>query len=290
MKKTFISLFLLSLIGGSPFAIAQGTTSPVSNYSPNETVPEAEDEISDQTIYEGEEYNGDNAEPVGKDATFPCKHITFKNPKGKKTYDVADINDVSHVYRPNAVKANCFFIISKQEYRLYVYEKVGNDILLAATYPVCYALKTGPKTRTGDSSTPECSYDKPFYISGISNSSSWAHDFKDGRGSFLAYGNWFMRLDLSKSDCHPGCRSNRSIGIHGSSGNPYSVPGNDSEGCIRLRDADIKDLYTRFAQKGTKVVVKPYSQGRLDFEKKAIAKLGKEFKTAKVGYKYYITH
>ena len=202
---------------------------------------------------------------------------------GKKTYQVADLNDTSRVYRPQVDKERCFLVISKQEFRLYVYERVGSDTLLAAHYPICYARNEGPKTRTGDMCTPECSLGHPAIVCQIQDASAWQHDFKDGRGSFLAYGPWFMRLDLSKSDCHAGCRRTRSIGIHGSTGNEASVPGRDSEGCIRLRDADLQELKARFVKVGTRVVIKGADQGKLDFEKKAERKC-KGYQCASPGY------
>lgn len=222
--------------------------------------------------------------PDGTPAKFPCKMKSVT--VGKKTFNVADINDVSKIYKKATVKENCLVVISKQEYRLYVYEAVGKDTILLAHYPVCYAKMTGPKTKTGDMSTPECSKDKPFRIKQIQNAASWKHDFHDGRGSIPSYGNWFIRLDLSKSDCHPGCRTNNSIGIHGCGGNAESVPGNDSEGCIRLRDKDIQSFKENFAQVGTKIVVKGFDKGKYNFELKA-EKACKEYQRATVGYKAY---
>ena len=223
--------------------------------------------------------------PAKKEAvTYPIPMKKQKAERGNKVYDVADIYDVARIYRPEANPAQCFFVISKQEFRLYVYEVEGKDTLLAAHFPICYAKNPGPKTRTGDMSTPECSLQHPATISQIRNSSSWAHDFKDGRGSFPAYGAWFMRLDLSKSDCHPGCRSNKSIGIHGSSGNRLSVPGRDSEGCIRLRDEDIKTLKSRFTIVGTRVVIKSANAGKLPFELRA-EKNCKDYQRPEKGYR-----
>ena len=216
--------------------------------------------------------------------TYPIPMKKQKAERGSKVYDVADIYDVSKIYRPDANPDYCFFVISKQEFRLYVYEVVNKDTLLAAHFPICYAKNPGPKTRTGDMSTPECSLQRPAIISQIRNSSSWAHDFKDGRGSFPAYGAWFMRLDLSKSDCHAGCRNNKSIGIHGSTGNRLSVPGRDSEGCIRLRDEDIKVLKTRFTTIGTRVVIKPVKASKLPFELRAEKKC-KDYQHLKKGYR-----
>ena len=135
--------------------------------------------------------------PAKKEAvTYPIPMKKQKAERGNKVYDVADIYDVARIYRPEANPAQCFFVISKQEFRLYVYEVEGKDTLLAAHFPICYAKNPGPKMRTGDMSTPECSLQRPATISQIRNSSSWAHDFKDGRGSFPAYGAWFMRLDF----------------------------------------------------------------------------------------------
>lgn len=218
-------------------------------------------------------------------ASFPCpmKSITV----GKKTFNVADINDVAKVYKETVNKAQCFFVISKQEFRLYVYEVAGNDTTLVAHYPVCYAKFKEGKTRQGDMRTPDCSLNAPFRISQICDASTWRHDFKDGRGNIKAYGDWFIRLDLSKSNVPAAIKGNRSIGIHGSSGNKESVPGMDSEGCIRLRDADIRDLKARFAQVGTKVVVLPYTQGKLSFMKKAEQRLGNTYQYAKKGYMSY---
>lgn len=202
-------------------------------------------------------------------AVFPCSMIEVPADKGNKVYKVADIFDEAHLYRKIVNKNKCFFVISKQEFRLYVYEVVQRDTLLAATFPVCYALNKEAKTRRGDFCTPECSLEKPFWICNIQNSSNWRHDFNDGRGSFPSFGKWFMRLNLSKSDCNPGCRNNKSIGIHGSTGNERSVPGMDSEGCIRLRDNDLLLLHRYYAKIGTKVCVKPYDMGKYPFEVRA---------------------
>lgn len=222
---------------------------------------------------------------AGERAVAPFKMITVT--VGKKTYNVADIADKRAVYKDKvADRKNLFFVISKQEYRLYVYEKAANDTVLVAHYPVCYAKRTGQKTKSGDMSTPETDMKGPFRISQIAAASSWTHDFKDGRGAIKAYGDWFMRLDLTKgSGLNAAVCSNRSIGIHGSSGNRESVPGNDSEGCIRLRDEDLRHLKTTYAQVGTEVVVKPFSQGKYAFEKKAEKALGTRYIFPVSGYK-----
>lgn len=141
---------------------------------------------------------------------------------------------------------NCFIVISKPELYLSVYEDQQGDTVLLARYPVCVGKNYGQKQKTGDMKTPECTYDNPFSISQIQPASSWVHDFGDGRGSILAYGNWFLRLKT------PGFNG---IGIHGSTNNENSVPGRGSEGCIRLLDEDLDELKETYAFVGMKVVI-----------------------------------
>lgn len=185
------------------------------------------------------------------------KSVTMEVGKNvSHTYNVADIIDSAHVYRPEAVKENCFFVASKQEFRLYVYEVAGEDTLLAAHYPICYGRNAGAKSKSGDCKTPECTMESPFTITKIADASWWTHDFGDGRGEIPSYGAWFLGLETGF----------KGIGIHGSTNNEASVPGMDSEGCIRLRDADIIDLATRYALMGTQVIIKSAEQGKLPFE------------------------
>ena len=202
----------------------------------------------------------------------------MKNVKsGSKTYLVYDVCDSCQVYKDplKVSKNNCFFVISKKEYRLYVYERVGKDTLLVAHYPVCYAKNPENKERVGDMKTPECSMSKPFTISQVVDASSWKHDFGDGRGNIPAYGHWFLRLVT------PG---HKGIGIHGSTNNSASVPGRDSEGCIRLRDNDIQHLKQHYARVGTPVVVKSIKEGKYPFETKAEQALGHQYVHQCKGY------
>lgn len=147
-----------------------------------------------------------------------------------------------------AVKENSFIVISKPEYRLYVCEAVEGDTVCRAHYPVCVGLAKGQKQGKGDMRTPESSFAKPFKITQITDASKWTHDFGDGRGEILSYGNWFMRLAT------PGFSG---IGIHGSTNNESSVPGRGSEGCIRLRNNDLDQLKEKYAYVGMKVVILP---------------------------------
>lgn len=150
---------------------------------------------------------------------------------------------------PNVVaKENCFIVIAKPEYRLYVCEAVEGDTVCRAYYPVCVGKNKGQKQKKGDMRTPESSFEKPFTITQITDASKWTHDFGDGRGEILSYGNWFMRLAT------PGFSG---IGIHGSTNNESSVPGRGSEGCIRLLNDDLDKLKEKYAYVGMKVVILP---------------------------------
>lgn len=155
-------------------------------------------------------------------------------------------------------KQKCFIVISKLTETLSVYEAKSADTVLVARYPVCMGKNKGNKEKRGDMKTPESPKGKPFFISQIQDASDWHHDFGDGRGSILAYGHWFLRLNT------PG---HSGIGIHGSTNNEESVPGRASEGCIRLRDADIIDLKEKYAYEKMPVIIKAEEEGLLSFEK-----------------------
>ncbi len=152
-----------------------------------------------------------------------------------------------------------FIVISKKDLNLRVYDVVKGDTLLLREFPVCLSKNKGNKQRKGDMKTPESPKGKPFRISQIQDASSWHHDFHDGRGSIKAYGHWFLRL---ATPGHSG------IGIHGSTNNENTVPGRASEGCIRLRDADIITLKEQYAFVGMPVIIKAENEGLYEWEKK----------------------
>ncbi len=160
----------------------------------------------------------------------------------------AIVADTATYYSDVVNPKNCFILISKPEYRLYVCEVVEGDTLKRAHFPVCVGKAKGQKQKKGDMKTPECTAENPFSITEIVDASNWHHDFGDGRGSILSYGHWFMRL---KTPGHSG------IGIHGSTNNESSVPGRGSEGCIRLRDDDLIQLKEKYAFVGMRVVILP---------------------------------
>ena len=180
---------------------------------------------------------------------------------GKKAIRIVGDESISH---PEMVKEkkNCFIVMSKKDYYLYVYEAVDGDTVMVARYDACFSLKKGQKTESGDMRTPHCTMDDPFSITEIKDASTWEHDFGDGRGSIKSYGDYFLRLKTG----HSG------IGIHGSTNNAESVPGRASEGCIRLRDADIIDLAEHYAFEGMKVVIKAEEVDDLPFEVRALEK------------------
>lgn len=164
-------------------------------------------------------------------------------------------------------KNQCFLVLSKKDYYLYVYEPQGNDTVMLARFDCAFALKKGDKTKKGDMRTPHCkSLNAPFYVSEIRNASTWCHDFGDGRGSIKSYGDYFIRLRLAGHQVE----SNRTIGIHGSTNNAESVPGRTSEGCIRLRDEDIRTLRNKFVTKGMKVIIKAEDIDDYAFEVRAL--------------------
>ncbi len=174
-------------------------------------------------------------------------------PENNKTIEtvIADTikavpSDSATFYSEVVNKKNCFIVISKPEFRLYVCEVVNGDTLKRVHYPVCVGKNKGQKQKPGDMKTPECTAKNPFIITEIVDASKWTHDFGDGRGAILAYGDWFMRL---KTPGHSG------IGIHGSTNNESSVPGRGSEGCIRLRNDDLNELKDKYAFVGMRVVI-----------------------------------
>ena len=172
--------------------------------------------------------------------------------------DTVVVADTS-LYVDMMQRENCFIVVSKLEQKLYVCEMLENDTVRLAEFPVCMGKNLGQKERKGDMKTPECTWEQPFSITQIQDASGWVHDFGDGRGSILAYGNWFMRLKT------PGFSG---IGIHGSTNNESSVPGRASEGCIRLLNADLDLLKEQYAYEGMKVVVKSEEEGLKPFELK----------------------
>ena len=131
-------------------------------------------------------------------------------------------------------------VVSKKQMQLYVMNE-RNDTLFSR--PIACGINYGNKTRIGDHKTPEGT----FKIIKMYDATSWKHDFKDGKGMRKeAYGPLFFKLDV------PGFND---IGIHGTIF-PESIGTRSSEGCVRMRNEDIKKLYP-YCYIGMPVVIEP---------------------------------
>jgi lipoprotein-anchoring transpeptidase ErfK/SrfK len=162
---------------------------------------------------------------------------------------------------PSQPTGSAFIVVSKRDMTLSVYDRnSAGDTIMAAQFPCCMGKNKGDKVKRGDMRTPESPAGRPFKITMIQDASKWHHDFKDGRGSILAYGHWFLRLAT------PG---HKGIGIHGSTNNESTVPSRASEGCIRLLDKDIITLKEHFAYVGMPVTVLHEDQAPLSWELRA---------------------
>lgn len=126
-----------------------------------------------------------------------------------------------------------YILIIKNEHALELY----NNGKKVKTYPVGLGKYPEDKAAVGDMRTPE----GHFYINFIRDSSTWTHDFKDGKGETPgAYGPWFMALYTGKANTFSG-KTWTGIGIHGTH-DPATIGKNDSEGCIRMHNKDVQEL------------------------------------------------
>ncbi len=173
------------------------------------------------------------------------------------TVDSSRIEQYKDIYTGSYDNTKTFIVISKKDLKLTVYAPIEGDTVPVAQFPVCMSLNKGQKQKEGDMRTPESEPGEPFVIDAIKPAHDWTHDFGDGRGAILAYGDWFLRLVT------PG---HHGIGIHGSTNNENSVPGRASEGCIRLHDTDIITLKEKYARVGMPVIIKQEEQGLKTFE------------------------
>lgn len=144
-----------------------------------------------------------------------------------------------------SVIASAFIIIDKQEMSLSVY---GPQAELLESFPIACGKNYGNKRKSGDMKTPE----GVFHISQIQDASSWSHDFKDGKGVIQgAYGPYFFRIDT------PG---HKGIGIHGTH-DPESIGTRATEGCIRLKNEDLRKLRPHI-KVGLPVIILPSDSDR----------------------------
>ena len=131
-------------------------------------------------------------------------------------------------------------VVSKKALQLYVINE-KNDTLFQR--PIACGVNLGNKTMVGDKKTPE----GEFKIKYMYDATSWKHDFGDGQGMREgAYGPLFFRLNVPDFN---------DIGIHGTIF-PESIGTRSSEGCIRMRNEDIKALY-KYCYVGMTVIIEP---------------------------------
>ena len=138
-------------------------------------------------------------------------------------------------------------------YKIYVHKvshilELYRDGELYKSYGCATGMNTGDKQRPGDHRTPFSwgyimasipgaepwtpSEYVPFVVDEVVYAGHWTHDFGDGKGEIAgAYGPWFISLNTGWDG----------IGIHGTH-DENSIGTNASEGCIRLRNADVQEL------------------------------------------------
>lgn len=138
-------------------------------------------------------------------------------------------------------------VISKQEMYLYVIS-TGNSADTLFIAPIGLGVNMGNKQQVGDQRTPEGT----FHIQSIERASHWTHDFNDGKGPRKgAYGDWFVRLKVPKF---------KGIGIHGTCF-PESIGTRCSEGCIRLRNEDLRN-FVNYIEPGMMVTITEDTQSQ----------------------------
>ncbi len=135
--------------------------------------------------------------------------------------------------------AQIWLDISKSEHIMRVMS--GDEVL--ESFGIAVGKNAGQKQRAGDMRTPE----GEFSVQQVQDASYWTHDFGDGKGQIAgAYGPWFIRLKTGW----------RGIGIHGTH-DQASIGTDATEGCIRLKNDDVKRLKERYIRLGMKVVIRP---------------------------------
>lgn len=191
--------------------------------------------------------NGSNV--TSKPGTQATTQANKPDAKAPTPDAAADSTQKSGPYANLYGKAKYLIHIHKQSYKLELFEK-GKEAPLK-TYSIAIAKNDGDKKRPGDNTTPTSwgnavaipksytgaksgvpSTQVPFRVEEIVDASSWSHDFHDGKGVIeKAYGPWFISLDTGWDG----------IGIHGTH-DPSSIGTKASEGCIRLQNAEVKEL------------------------------------------------
>jgi L,D-transpeptidase catalytic domain len=146
-----------------------------------------------------------------------------------------------YYHKLDNVEHSAFIVINKADMSLSLYNYKGELLQKAG---VATGKNAGTKATIGDNKTPE----GIFTIASVEDASNWSHDFKDDSLGTIkgAYGPWFIRLNV------PG---QKGIGIHGTH-DENSIGGRASEGCIRMRNADLLQLAVKI-KTATVVVITP---------------------------------
>jgi lipoprotein-anchoring transpeptidase ErfK/SrfK len=138
--------------------------------------------------------------------------------------------DTARTKQARMISKGDYLLVEKSRHLLHYYR----DGVLKASYSVALGKNPEDKTKEGDNATPEGHYEVNY----IKDSSSWTHDFKDGKGDIKgAYGPFFIALYTGAKGSFSG-KTWRGIGIHGTH-NPASIGTNASEGCIRLHNNEL---------------------------------------------------
>jgi hypothetical protein len=149
--------------------------------------------------------------------------------------------DIMPVIAPDAAKTKQarmkttgdYLLVEKSRHLLHHYR----DGKLLTSYKVALGKNPEDKAKVGDNATPE----GHFQIDFINDSSTWSHDFGDGKGSIKgAYGPFFIGIKTSASGTFSG-KAWTGIGIHGTH-DPASIGTNASEGCIRMHNNELLKL------------------------------------------------
>ena len=155
------------------------------------------------------------------------KSAETQTPANEKAKQIADEQKKSSQYT---------ILIDKSDFSL----TLKQDDQVEKIYSVAIGKNSGQKQQPGDLRTPS----GEFTVDEIIDSSSWKHDFKDGKGEIEgAYGPWFISLETGWDG----------IGIHGTH-DPASIRTMVSEGCIRMNNADVEEVKAKI-QPGTKVII-----------------------------------
>lgn len=136
-------------------------------------------------------------------------------------------------------------VVSKEKMEVTLFNSHGKIIHAC---PMSCGQNFGQKSALGDKKTPE----GIFYVNEIQESSSWTHDFGDGKGNVKgAYGPYFFRLKTPRF---------KSIGIH-TLHDSTTIGYRNTKGCVRLNNRDLEKL-RKYIYIGMKVIIISSSRDR----------------------------